>query len=120
MNLLGLDPRRSQAVEEPEQVLASLVERRRPVAGPRVECLELPLDLVADRPFELPRGLDLDPTRARLLDHPAQEAALAARPWLARLQVMVDWRPAPAGCTAEDACCAEIGAQADVAARAVE
>ena len=120
MDLFGLESGLGQGIEESEQEIAGLIEGRGPIAGPRVKGFELALDFDADRPLELPGGLDLDPSLARMLDHPAQKPALTAGPWLARLQVMVDRRPAPARCAAEDASCAEIGAQAHITARAVE
>ena len=45
--------------------------------------------------LELPGGLQLVATLPCLVDHPPEEAALAARPGRAGLEVVIDRRPAP-------------------------
>ena len=66
-----------------------------PYLGALVERLEALRVVCADDALELPGSLQLVAALPCLVDHPPEEAALAARPGRAGLEVVIDRRPAP-------------------------
>ena len=121
VDLLGDDARLGQGVDQVEHERPGVPECRRSVTRPAVNRHEVPVFLPADRPLELPGGHHLDARAPRPgVRTPAHEAALAARPRLARLLVVVDRREGPTGRAADERGRVEVGPQAKVSGRAVE